>query len=75
VVLHQNLIPASGEAIAADLPMDDKVELAQCWIGEGIGIRVAIGNYQRSSLTGQVRSMNWKEIEEILEAMADYLSR
>lgn len=74
MVLHQNLLPASDGAEAANLPMSDRAELAQYWIGEGLGIRVAVGNYQRSSLTERVRSVNRKEIGEILEAMAECLA-
>lgn len=74
MVLHQNLLPASDGAEAANLPMGDRAELAQYWIGEGLGIRVAVGNYQRSSLTERVRSVNRKEIGEILEAMAECLA-
>lgn len=74
MVLHQNLLPASDGALATNLPMGDEKGLSQCWIGEGIGIRIAVGNYQKSCLTGQIRSMNCKEMSEILKAMADYLS-
>ncbi|MDZ4877091.1 MAG: hypothetical protein CLLPBCKN_006526 [Chroococcidiopsis cubana SAG 39.79] len=74
MVSHQNLLPASDGALATNLPMGGEAELPQCWIGEGIGIRVTVGNYQRSSLTGQIRSINCKEMSEILKAMADYLS-
>ncbi|MGL5925120.1 hypothetical protein [Chroococcidiopsis sp.] len=74
MVSHHNLLPASDGEEVANLSMDDEAGLAQCWIGEGLGMRIAIGNYQRSSLTGQIRSMNCKEIGEILEVMAECLS-
>ncbi|PSB42696.1 hypothetical protein C7B80_26715 [Cyanosarcina cf. burmensis CCALA 770] len=69
-----DLLPASDGEEAANLPMGDEVELNQCWIGEGLGMRVAIGNYQRSSLTRQIANMNYKEIGEILEVVAEYSS-
>ncbi|MGL5923354.1 hypothetical protein [Chroococcidiopsis sp.] len=76
MVSRHNLLTSFDRAEAADLPIGegDRAGLPQCWIGEGLGMRVAIGNYQRSSLTGQIRSMNGKEIGEILEAMAGCLS-
>jgi hypothetical protein len=74
VVLHQNLLPSSDGVGADNLHMGEEERLPQCWIGEGIGIRVTVGNYQRSCLTGQITSMNCKEMSEILNAMADYLS-
>lgn len=70
MVSHHDLLSASDGEEAANLPMGDKMGLAQCWIGEGLGLRIVIGNYQRSSLTRQIRSMNCKEIGEILEAVA-----
>jgi hypothetical protein len=74
VFSERDLLSASDEMIAADSPMDDEVGLTQCWIGEESGLRIAIGNYQMGSLTGQVRGMNWQEIGEILEAMAGCLA-
>lgn len=74
MVSHHDLLAASDGAEAANLPMGDEVGLPQCWIGEGLGMRVVIGNYQRSSLTKQIANMNCKEIGEILEVVAEYLS-
>lgn len=73
MVSHHNLLPSSDGAKAVNSPIND-VELTQCWIGEESGLRIAIGNYQRGSLTGQIRSMNRKEIGEVLEAMVEYLT-
>lgn len=74
MVSRYNLLTSFDGVEAANLPMGDEVGLPQCWIGEGLGMRVAIGNYQRSYLTKQIANMNYKEIGEILEVVAEYLS-
>lgn len=74
MVWDRNLLPASDETKAANLPRDNSEKLAQCWIGQESGLRVVVGNYQRSSKAGQIKSINRHEISEILEAMAEYLT-
>ena len=76
MVSEQNLNPTLSEvlAVVADLPVDDKVELAQWLIGEESVLRVVVDDYPHNSLVERIKRMNRSEIGEILEAVAKYLT-